>query len=32
MQAAWRTSAFLAAGLLLIGGAGLMVIARRPRE
>jgi len=32
MQAEWRPSAFLAAGLLLIGGAGLMVIARRPRE
>jgi plastocyanin len=31
MQAEWRTSALLAAGFLLIGGAGLMVIARRPR-
>jgi plastocyanin len=32
MQAEWRTSGLLAAGLLLIGGAGLMVIARRPSE
>jgi len=31
MGPGWANSAFLAAGLLLIGGAGLMVIARRPR-
>ena len=32
MPAEWPTSAFLATGLLLLGGAGLMVIARRPPE
>ena len=32
MRPRWPNSAFLAVGLLLIGGAGLMVIARRPRE
>ena len=32
MRAGWPNSALLATGLLLIGGAGLVVIARRPRE
>ncbi len=32
MPAEWPASAFLATGLLLLGGAGLAVIARRPRE
>ena len=32
MPAEWPASAVLATGLLLLGGAGLAVIARRPRE
>jgi plastocyanin len=32
MRTGWPNSALLASGLLLIGGAGLVVIARRPRE
>ncbi|HEV2927474.1 MAG TPA: cupredoxin family copper-binding protein [Propionibacteriaceae bacterium] len=32
MPAGWQTSASVATGLLLLGGAGLAVIARRPRE
>ncbi len=32
MPAGWQTSALVATGLLLLGGAGLLVIARRPRE
>lgn len=32
MQAEWQASALVATGLLLVGGAGLAVIARRPRE
>jgi amicyanin len=32
MPAGWQTSALVATGLLLLGGAGLLVVARRPRE
>lgn len=32
MRPEWTTSALVATGLLLLGGAGLVVIARRPRE
>ena len=31
MRPEWPTSALVASGLLLVGGAGLLVIARRPR-
>ena len=31
MRPGWPTSALLATGLLLVGGAGLLMIARRPR-